>query len=609
MMLWKDYETFYSDEYSLTRMIRTEYLNDPRFKAHGCAFAVDDGPFFWVTGADLPRFFKEVGPHVKSMCCHNGLFDHGITSLFYMPERKMLLDTMSMAQVALSKKFPGIRMSLAKLAQWYFPNDPTRHKHEGILGDFKGIWQLNAEQEKRMAGYACQDGHVMRELFKAIIREDVPWDFVLEDISLTLGMGVYPQLRMNTALAGAIAAEELRQKEEAVASLNLDRAQLRSGAKFAQLLLDQGVTPPMKANPKGEMIYAFAAKDVDFLALQEHDNPTVRALVELRIGEKSAQTMTRSARFARLPEALPIPLKVAAAHTGRHGGDEYNMQNLDKKGKLRECVHAPEGFKVVAGDLAGIELRMNAEWCDEPFLLGPWKENPNFDHYSVLATTIFGRPIHKCKELEDERYAGKQGLLSCQYGAGAEKVTATMKGNGVECSPELGNKIKKSFRASCRAIVKRWAWLNDVAIPALAGHTAPIQCKGVRFEKGRAILPSGRSIYYPDLRVNEDGEWVYKTCKKAVYEKKLYGGALLENLIQAMSYDVFMYQQRRIARELQPLAMAVHDEGVFVVRNDLVDTFIAKASLIYQAKPEWMAGWDVPIFGEFGVGQTYADAK
>jgi len=608
MHLDLDYETYYDDDYSLSKMIRTLYLTDPRFKVHGASVAFGGAEPFWVTGTDMQAFFDDIGPYLTSMCCHNGLFDHGITAMNYMDRRIALRDTMSMAQVALLRKNPGQRMSLAKLAQHYFPDNPEFWKFEGILENFKGVVSLNPKQEKVMAGYANQDTLVMQKIREKLLLEDVPWSFVLEDINLTLGMGVYPQLEMDTRKAAAIAKFEEDAKNKAVEELQLNRSQLRSGEQFAELLRAQGVEPPTKMNKKGDKrIYAFAANDLDFMALSEHENPTVRALHQLRVGEKSAQTMTRSAMFASLPEALPIPLKVSAAHTGRHGGEEYNMQNLGRGSPLRECVRAPKGYKIVVGDLAGIELRVNAWWCDERTLLDAWEIDKNYDVYSVLATLIFGHPVKK-GEQDDERFIGKTSELASQYGAGADRIQLALRQKGVECDTLMANKIKKTYRSTRKAIVARWKWLGDVAIPAMAGHTAPVTKNGVTFELGRAVLPSGRSVYYPDLQVDSEGDWRYTAVKKfATYRKKIYGGALLENIIQAISYDIFMFQQRLAAQYVKPLAMAVHDEGVFVLAESIVQKALGILEAIYQCAPEWFRG--VPIFGEFGVGDTYADCK
>ncbi len=620
MDLWLDYETYYDDEYSLRKMTRTMYLEDPRFKAHGASVALEDSDPMWITGADLPYFFKDVGPHVTNMFCHNGLFDHGITAKFYMPQRKFLGDTMSMAQVAIMRRFPGLRMSLDALAQHYFPGDTRFHKLLGVLENFKGVVTLNAQQEKTMGGYANQDNFVMRELFKALLREDVPWHDVLRHIDLTLAMGVYPALVMDTDLAGAIYKSELAAKEQAIIELGVERAALRSNNKFAQLLVDNGLPMdelPSKLNAKGDRTFAFAAKDVGFIALAEHPNPRIQALYELRVGEKSSQVMNRSYVFSQLPSPVPVPLVVSAAHTGRHGGSEYNLQNLKRGSELRRCIKAANGHKLVVGDAKQIELRGNAWFCDEQTLIDEF--NQGRDTYCEMGSVIYGRPITKADEME--RFIGKTSELACQYQAGAERIAGALqtaeppKGHdriSKEEAERLAPIIKKAYRSKRTKIVRMWKWLNDVALPAMAGHTFPVEHKGVRFEHGRALLPSGRSLWYPDLHMNGSGEWCYKFVDKkggrnVVYLKKIYGGALLENLIQAMCYDIFMHQMC-LAQSIGYIPrMAVHDEGVFMVPVAQVQQAKIDLGNVYKQAPHWFNG--VPILGEFNDGYSYLEAK
>lgn len=613
MLLGIDYETYYAADYHLGPggLKGTEYLHDPRFKVHGAAVSLDGSDDLWVTAKRLPQFFGDMAPHIDGMVCHNGLFDHRITWLNfaqYFKAEPFLLDTQSMAQGALSTRYPHLSMSLASLAKHYWPEDPAMHKWEDFLQESKGVRDLPPELEGKIGRYSCQDNKIMRLMFPRLLDEDYPWVACLTDIHLTLAMGVYPQFRMDNIRAAKIHMAELKAKEEAVAKLGVMREQLRSNDKFAGLLRDLGVEPPTKISPKtGKVAYAFAAKDEEFKALLDHEDVNVQALVECRLGEKASQKMSRAAIFARLPADLPVPLRYAAAHPGRHGGEEFNMQNLKRGDEIRACVRAREGRKILVRDLAQIELRMNAWWCGETWLVELLRAGG--DPYCMLATKVFGREITKADE--DERFLGKQGELSCGYQSGEERILQTLKQLGVkDATIELARKIKVGYRSSHPAITAMWKTLQQTALPVVAGFGEPFEIKGAVFEKGRVVLPSGRSIWYPELHVNEDGEWVYKVNKKrnkGKEWKKIFGGAFLENIIQGMSYDVFMYQGRVAYSEGYRMGLAVHDEKGFSVLAEHAEAANRRLAQIDCMAPAWCS--DIPLKGEGGYADTYLDAK
>ena len=60
--LFLDYETFYSNEYSLRRMTPVEYVLDPRFECIGCAVKWEGEAARWIDGAALPEFFAGIDP-------------------------------------------------------------------------------------------------------------------------------------------------------------------------------------------------------------------------------------------------------------------------------------------------------------------------------------------------------------------------------------------------------------------------------------------------------------------------------------------------------------------------------------------------------------------
>lgn len=606
-ILFIDYETYWDQEYTLSKLQTSLYIRDPRFKAHGAAVAFDDGPSQWITGANLQAFWNDVASSVDVVCAFNGGFDHAITAHHFCNKRFFMLDPMLMAQQVLSFANPDLSMSLDSLGRFVFPDEPHKWKIRDFINETKGVRDYTPELERKCAHYAIRDNDVSRWLFTELAGRMPP--NALETIDLTLAMSVHPVLHMDTALAGKIYEEETLRKEDAADELGIDRDVLRSDEHFATLLREAGVEPPVKESKRtGKIAYAFAKSDTEFKKLLGHDDPYVCELVAARLGERAAQMEKRAALFMRLPSPMPVPLGYHKAHTGRHGGEEYNLQNLKRGSLLRACIVAPPGHSIVVADLSQIELRMNAWFCEEDWLLDALRAGR--DVYCELASDIYGRTITPADE--HERYVGKQGELSCGYQAGHVKFHGTLRSQGVKITEEEAQRAVKTYRTKHACIVKMWSLLQKILIPIVAGvgDHPELVVKGVRFMKERIVLPSGRSLHYPMLHLGDDGEWKYRVNKKRNMGKewkKLYGGATLENLIQAISYDVFMFHLRWIAGAGFPPVMAVHDEAVLCVPNASANWAAQLLQAIMCVAPNWCS--DVPLSAKAGIGNNYALAK
>jgi DNA polymerase I-like protein with 3'-5' exonuclease and polymerase domains len=90
--------------------------------------------------------------------------------------------------------------------------------------------------------------------------------------------------------------------------------------------------------------------------------------------------------------------------------------------------------------------------------------------------------------------------------------------------------------------------------------------------------------------------------------KRIWGGTMLENVVQALDRVAVMEAAIRIKQRtgLQ-LANQVHDELVYVVPEDAVD--IVKDVLLEEMsrRPVW--GPDLPLSAEAGVGDNYGACK
>jgi DNA polymerase len=126
------------------------------------------------------------------------------------------------------------------------------------------------------------------------------------------------------------------------------------------------------------------------------------------------------------------------------------------------------------------------------------------------------------------------------------------------------------------------------------------------FEKNAVLLPSGLRLNYHNLR-QEDGErgpqWVFDY---GGVPKKLYGGKLLENIVQALARIITMDAALRIQKKLR-LGAQVHDELVYAVANERVEEVREFLLSEVRRRPVWAP--DLPLNAEVGVGNSYGEAK
>src|SRR5689334_7138186 len=96
-----DFESYYSDDYTLSKMSTESYIRDPRFEAHGCAVRWGDASGTeWWPREDLPALFKHKDEWAKAaILCHHAQFDGLILAHHYGVKPKAWLDTLSMARL------------------------------------------------------------------------------------------------------------------------------------------------------------------------------------------------------------------------------------------------------------------------------------------------------------------------------------------------------------------------------------------------------------------------------------------------------------------------------------------------------------------------------
>ena len=622
--LFADVETYYDDTYTLRKMTPIEYTLDPRFEAIGCAFKWGiDGEPFWVPGEELQAFFDSVDTSDTALVTFNALFDAVVFAWRFKFIPKLLIDAMGVARAKLGHKLKSLALSSVARELGLGAKGTTVHDVKGMsAAAIRAAGLYDA-----YTSYSINDVELCAGVFKTLV---IDGGFPAEELvvlDMVLRCAVEPTLHLD----GAALAEHLAQikasKEDlmrrATEAGAVDRSSLMSNERFAALLRERGVDPPVKTSPTtGKEVFAFAKTDSAMVALSEHEDPDVQALVAARLGHKSTIEETRTERFLKiwsLPfgvtgNPFPVPLRYAGAHTHRLSGDwKLNCQNLPSRGgknAIRRAIIAPPNHKVVACDEAQIEARLAAWFCGQDDLVKQFADGE--DVYSSFASEVFGFEVTK-KNNPAERFIGKTAVLGLQYGLGWSKFQQTVKTQSRE---QTGQQIALSDAEAERVITvyrtKYWKITamrrqldNAINVLAFGGELTIGPCV---FRKGEIILPNGLTLRYHNLHKTKFGEWMYEY---GGVPKKLYGGSLLENIIQALARIVVMQAAVRLRKPLGAmgihLALQVHDELVYVVPDAEVGEVTELVIREMAREPAWAPG--APLAAEAATGQSFGDCK
>jgi DNA polymerase len=418
--------------------------------------------------------------------------------------------------------------------------------------------------------------------------------------------------------------------------------QLRSNIKFAALIRELGLEPPLKISvTTGKQTYAFAKGDVGYQQFV-NDNPEYNHIWEARASEKSTIDRTRAQRFldAADPDTrkMSIPLNYYGAHTGRaSGGDKLNFQNLKRGSTLRKALVAPEGHQVVVADSSNIEARVLAWLAKQHDIIEQYEDGK--DVYCSFADKIFPElaPTNK-KDHPFERFLGKVCILGLGYGMGWRKFQATLKagalGNDpIDLTDQKAQDIVTMYRESNMKIAALWKTL-DLHLYKMRSCKPDKKFSWEVCDIGYQYigLPNGMRLTYPGLRKIASAEaWRTRdgsADEYAVYgdqelvsnnvvhpdtpdrefalhkqTRKTYGAKVVENLVQALARIIVMDQMLDID-EKYPVVLTVHDEVICVVPDDQAQTALDFMITTMSTAPKWAEG--LPLAAEGGFDTCYS---
>ena len=639
-----DFETFYGKGYGLKNKTYAEYIMDDRFRAQMLGVGEDDGDISILDAPDIDAWAEDIRARRKSgerigVIAQNTHFDAAILCWRYGLTFDFYFDAMLLSRL----RFINRSAALKAHAERLWPEDDSRrkgdelHKAEGIedLHSVPGLFD-------GMSTYCRQDVALTRDIvLHHWATGQVPameWQLM----HLTLRSCVEPQVWINQALLDEVVVDDLADKvfkvnaaSDYLVSLGRDPVQadvFASNEKYKNLLATFGARLPYKLDPETyEMKPALGKTDPEYVKFQQ-EHPELQPLFDARETVKSTIATSRAARLKDTANLLPLngfipfPLNYHKAHTGRYSGSEkLNVQNLQRGSKHRLCLTAKDGHVIAVRDLSGIEMRMNLWFCEQDDLLE--LVGSGGDIYCKAAEGIYGHSVNK-KEHPMERQVGKVATLGLGYQMSWKTFQATMAGGPMGMDPiffpdSFCKQVKAAYDRDNPMIKQMWAFLGNVVIPAMCDPLCDMElgrhgCVKVRYQK--LILPSGRELQYPDLHCHMlehargvDYEYRYddgtRNRHKQVVWKRIYGGALLENIIQAIARDVIVHHLVQIEDTLCESGSgwvigSVHDEILSSVLSDKAEAMFDRMGTIMATPPQWC--FDLPLASEGGFDKVYS---
>jgi DNA polymerase I-like protein with 3'-5' exonuclease and polymerase domains len=641
--VYLDFESFWSTNHSLSKMPAFEYVMHPETEIQSLSIKIADDTTVCVFGEDDIKHALAQAHWADSMAIGHNMsgFDSMILRWRFNIRPKMYGCTAAMARSRYAKT---CGVSLKALSNTLKVGNKLDLEATNTKG--KRLVDFTEEERNAMAAYNIMDTELCAALFKRLAK-GFPKD-ELHQIDMTTRMLVEPKFVLDKAMVKKALEDVRAQKLESLLNLAqmLDisamvevaladdgesieeqvRAKLASTHQFAALLRSLGVDVPMKQSPTTNgMIPALSKTDEAFLELQDHENPVVAAAARARLAVKSTLLETRLAAFLRAAAAvqgrMPVPLKYAGADTtGRWSGEHYNMQNLPRinpkepktSDALRMSLMAPPGKKIIVADLSGIELRVNMFLWRVQYAMALFRADPEkADLYKFFAANSL-YSISEEDVSKSQRQVGKVSHLGLGFGAGGptfQKVARLM--GGIDMSLDESKGVVNKYREAHPEIVDGWSRFQQSLSSILQGLEQPIDPWGMCVTEKHAVrLPSGRRIYYPNLRKDRDVisgnvEYVYGDGR---HKAKIYGGKGVENLVQALARDVVAEHALKFRRASGFVpTMLVHDEIVYVVDETVADDALAELQGIMRSGVSWWP--ELVTWSEGGVADRYGEAK
>ena len=652
-----DFETYYDRDVSLKGMTTQEYIMHPEFEAMMMSYKIDDAPTEVIV-SPTKHDLEQLGLDQALVIAHNAGFDISILSLRFGIKPKMIFDTLGAARALGMPAVSGCSLdALARVLTPVIAGMPTKGTAvQSMMG--KRIKDLSPESLAAYVEYCKTDTDICYLLAQYFMPQMPVREAQFQDIIVRCASE--PMIKVDSAIVRDALAEVMQRRDSLHtrlahvlgATLEDTMQAIMSNQKFAAALTEvakenhfpvEGLIPMKVSTKTGKMTHAFAKTDPGMAGLLEHPVEDIALLAATRMGLKTTTEHTRLERFLALSEypALSIPYLISGAHTHRlSGAGKINLQNLPsgrvagQSNAARRSLVAPDGSILVSGDSKQIETRVLA------YCVGDQSSLDDFiagrDPYITMAAMIFNTTYQDIEEQYNspdpeiaaagnlKRQIGKSARLGCGFQLGPTGFVNYCKViSRVDITDEESNNIVAQYRETNPDVVNMWAQCKQVLAlmeQGMKGYFGGMDGKlfyydGMTEVAGRRVpsieLPDGMKLYYSDLRWEPSKKFdglsmVYTSYKgNSGTTHGIYGGKLVENLVQALAFSIMKWQGVALHRAGFKIVSNTHDEFTTIVPEAEAEARAEDMRTIMNTAPKWVEG--LPLGSDVGFAHSYAD--
>jgi len=513
---------------------------------------------------------KKVGHHLK--------YDAHVLARHDIALQGMAYDSMLESYVLNSV---ATRHDMDSVARHYLGRE-TIH-YEDVAG--KGAKQLtfNEVDLETAAPYAAEDADITLQLHETLWSKlgeieslrDVYVNIEQPLVPVLLDMeeaGVLIDRKMLATQSGELAKRMMELEKEAH-ELAGGPFNLGSPKQLQEILFQKLELPVIRKTPKGQ---PSTAEDVLMELADDYDLP--RVIIEYRSVSKLKSTYTDKLplQIAQSSGRVHTSYHQAVAATGRLSSTDPNLQNIPIRTpegrRIRQAFIAPQGQLLLAADYSQIELRIMAHLSMDEGLLKAFAAGQ--DVHRATAAEVFEVALDDVSA--DQRRSAKAINFGLMYGMSAFGL-----------GKQLG-----ILRGEAQQYIDLY-FDRYPGVKAYMDNTRENASK-----QGYVETVFGRRLYLPEINARNAQRRQY--AERSAINAPMQGTAA--DIIKRAMIEVHRWLTDEDAGGR--MIMQVHDELVFEVAKDAVDTFSAKVTEMMCAAAEL----SVPLQVDVGTGRNWDEA-